>query len=208
MTPYKNDAINKIYDLLFCDELDLYKDSYSSPVIYPWDVLFQNDPKSNDLGKIINDAELDTRQKIIAANILRSRGTAIDENRLFAVIVEVAMAEGLDVLAAYEDGSSRYINYSEKLIVWDATTSESNALLVALFAAAQTVVDNIGPWDGQRLPPPITGNIGMSFLVSGELYFGEGPFEALANDAMGGPVINCAAKLMEFLVENSLFHSA
>jgi hypothetical protein len=123
------------------------------------------------------------------------------------VIIEVGLDEGLDVLAAYEDGSARYINHSEKLIVWDATTDESNRLIADLFASARTVVDRIGPWDGTRRPPPTTSNIRLTFLVSNGLYFGEGPFDVLAQDPMAGPVINRATELMNFLVSTTLDQS-
>ena len=120
------------------------------------------------------------------------------------MIIEVGLDEGLDVLAAYEDGTARYINHSEKMIVWDAPTQESNDLIADLLAASRTVVDRIGPWDGPRREPPTMGNVRLSFLVSNGLYFGEGPFAALAQDPMAAPVINSATQLMNFLVSTSL----
>ena len=205
MKPYSNDAINKIYDLLFCDDLDLYKET--SPTSYPWDVLFAESPANADLQKIIDDPGLETRVKRLAANLLLKHGVSTDQRRIFGVIIEVGLDEGLDVLAAYEDGSARYINHSEKLIVWDATTDESNRLIADLFASARTVVDRIGPWDGTRRPPPTTSNIRLTFLVSNGLYFGEGPFDVLAQDPMAGPVINHATELMNFLVSTTLDQS-
>jgi hypothetical protein len=205
MKPYSNDAINKIYDLLFCDDLDLYKET--SPTSYPWNVLFAESAANADLQKIIDDPGLETRVKRLAANLLLKHGVSTDQRRIFGVIIEVGLDEGLDVLAAYEDGSARYINHSEKLIVWDTTTDESNRLIADLFASARTVVDRIGPWDGTRRPPPTTSNIRLTFLVSNGLYFGEGPFDVLAQDPMAGPVINHATELMNFLVSTTLDQS-
>jgi hypothetical protein len=36
------------------------------------------------------------------------------------------------------------------------------------------------------------------------LYFGEGPFDVLAEDQMAGPVIHHATRLMNFLVSTTL----
>jgi hypothetical protein len=205
MNPYKNDAINNIYDLLFCDDLAPYK--ATSPTGYPWEILFTENAANADLQRIIDDRELETRPKILAAGRLRDQGSASDERRIFGVIIEVGLDEGLDVLAAYEDKTARYINHSEKIIVWDTKTQESDALVSDLFSSARTVVDRIGPWDGPRREPPTTGNIRLSFLVSNGLYFGEGPFDVLARDQMAGPVIDHSTRLMNFLVNTTLGQS-
>jgi len=41
----------------------------------------------------------------------------------------------------------------------------------------------------------------MSFLVSDGLYFGEGPFEALQGDALGGSLLAKATQLVQRVVE-------
>jgi hypothetical protein len=50
------------------------------------------------------------------------------------------------------------------------------------------------------LPPPPTGQARLTFLVGGELYFGQAPFDALAGDSMAGPVLNTATALLSALV--------
>lgn len=197
MRAYLDPAIDKIYELLFCDNLELYRRDTNA---YPWTVLFESPPDVSDLKKLVDDDEIETRPRILAANLLRSLGKPDDNKQLFGVIVEVGLDEGLDTLAAYEDGSARYINYTGSMIVWDNRTAESDELIIDLFAAARNVVEQIGPWDGARLNRPKTGNVRLSFLVSDGLYFGEGPFEILAKDPIGGPVIDAATKLMQFLV--------
>src|SRR5215467_7438817 len=139
MKPYSNDAINKIYDLLFCDDIELYNETSSND--YPWNILFEVEASKDDLQKIVDDPDLETRPKILAANRLLKQGITTDERRIFGVIIEVGLEEGLDVLAAYEDGTARYLNHSEKMIVWESKTKESNEIVVELFLAARTVVD-------------------------------------------------------------------
>ena len=113
--------------------------------------------------------------------------------------MEVALPEGLDVLAAFADGSARYINHAEKLLIWENRTVESNQLIGQLFNESITVVNKIGPWEDARRPFPVDEMVRLSFLVADKLYFGEGPFDVLTNDPMGGPVIDAATKLMAYL---------
>ena len=68
-------------------------------------------------------------------------------------------------------------------------------------AASQNVVDRIGPWDQDRLAPPGENQVRMTFLVSDGLYFGQGPFDVLENDTIGGPVIAKATSLLEALIK-------
>ena len=112
---------------MFCDDLNLYVET--SPTGYPWDLLFAESAANADLQKIIDDKSLETRTKILAASRLLKRGVSTDHRRIFGVIIEVGLDEGLDVLAAYEDGCARYVNHSEKMIIWDTKTDESSGLI-------------------------------------------------------------------------------
>lgn len=197
MPTYSDLAIDNIYELLFCDNLELYRGSSNE---YPWNTLLASEHNADDLQGIVDDDELETRPKILAANLLCSIGKMDDSKELFGVIVEVGMDEGLDTLAAYDDGTARYINYTGSMIVWDNRTAESDELITELFGTARNVVMQIGPWNRPRLPRPVAGNIRLTFLVDDGLYFGEGPFEVLAQDPIGGPVVAAATKLMQFLV--------
>jgi hypothetical protein len=123
------------------------------------------------------------------------------QKELLGIIIEVALQDGLDVLAVFADGSARYINYSEKLTVWETPTETSNALIRQLFAEGIQVVSKIGPWDEPRLSPPPGGEVRLSFLVTDGLYFGQGPIDVLFDDPMGRPVLEAATKVMQFLTE-------
>jgi hypothetical protein len=202
MKPYTDEALNRIYDLLFCDDTEAYR-AASTSTDPPWSVLFDRNATNEELHSLIDDNSVETRPKLLASNILLGRGEPLPARRIFGVVVEVGMDEGLDVLAAYEDGTARYLNYSGKIIVWEVGTRESKELVVDLFLAARKVVEQIGPWERKRLPPPTRGNSRISFLVSNGLYFGEAPFETLAKDPLGGRVIDRAAKLMNVLIRNA-----
>ena len=199
--PYQNESLNLIYNLLFCDDIELFKANSQDHAIYPWNVLFSSNGNREELVKIMDDDKAESRIQILAANKLRTRGELLDYQALLGMIIEVGMDEGLDVIAAYGDGTARYINYSEKLIVLEAQTEQSNALIDDLFNCGNEVIQKIGPWDKPRLPFPPAGQVRLTFLVSDGLYFGQGPFDVLAEDPMGGPVIGAAAELMKHLTE-------
>ena len=201
--PYSNEGLNKIYNLLFCDNLAAYKSDHAA-ASYPWSVLFADDPEVEQLKALTKDMTLESRVRILAYNLLNAAKITTEPKELLGVIVEVALPEGLDVLAAYNDGTARYINHSEKLIVWDTQTENSKGLVKDLFEKSINVVNKIGRWDHGRKPFPTNGAARLTFLVSDGLTFGEGPFDMLANDAMGGPVIGSAGQLMAFLMEQTL----
>ena len=201
ITPYNDEGLNKIYNLLFCDDIALFKTN-EAPSAYPWNVLLSENVDAAKLKMLINDDTIETRQRILAYHLLFKNGIEAPVE-LLGVIIEVGMSDGLDVLAVYEDGTARYINHSGKMIIWDSSTNDSNELIDQLFEVSENVVNQIGPWKDARLPQPGREMVRLSFLVSGQLYFGEGPFDVLQADAMGGPVINAATALMAFLINQT-----
>lgn len=198
--PYKDEGLNNIYNLLFCDQPTLYKPE-SLPLSYPWNVLMSAAPSENELRKITEDESIETRQVLLAYQLLADQGYQAHGRELLGVVIEVGLDDGLDTLAAYKDGTARYINHSGRMIVWEAKNARAELLIDTLFDKSQSVVKNIGPWDKDRLPAPGVGNVRLSFLVSDGLYFGQGPFDVLEADAMGGLVIHAATRLMVFLTE-------
>jgi hypothetical protein len=202
--PYKDESTNLIYSLLFCDDLNLYKTNTKHPYIHPFDVLFADQSSAAELQKIVDDTRSASRVKILAYNRLRASGHHTEKKELLAVIVEVGLDGGLDVLASFEDGTARYINQSGKMIIWEKTDPTFLALREDLFAKSEKTVSQIGPWNQPRRPFPTTGNVRITFLVSDGLYFGEGPANVLFNDPMGKPVLDAAAQMMKYLTETTL----
>lgn len=196
---YSNESLNRIYDLLFCDEPEFFRPAKGDLLAHPLEVLFAKDANEESLLELLNDESLESRVRILAGRILVTKGSQVPQKLLLGVVIEVGLEGGLDVLAAYLDGTARYINHSEKIVIWDTNTEQSGELISRLFAESRKVVQQIGPWKENRLSPPAEGMVRLSFLASDGLYFGQGPFEVLAADAMGGPVINAATRLMQFL---------
>jgi len=203
--PYKDSATNLIYNLLFCDDLNLYKVNTQLPYTYPFDILFSETSSVTDLQKVIEDNKSEPRVKLLAYNKQLSSGHKPNKKELLAVIVEVGLDNGLDVLASFNNGTARYINQAGKIIVWETMTDEkANQLTKALFSSSQSVVNQIGPWDKPRLPHPTKGNVRLTFLVSDGIYFGEGPVNVFFNDPLASPTLTNATQLMQYLMERNL----
>ncbi len=197
-TPYQNPSLNGLYDMLFCDNMEPYQGNNTAPDQQPWATLFSATPNEAQLLSIAEDAAQESRVRLLAALRLKEFAQQ-PQPTLLGVIVEVALEEGLDVVAAYSDGSARYLNHSGKAIIWESPTEDSNQLISNILHHSITVVKQIGPWDGERMPPPSAGMVRLNFLVSGQLYFGQGPMDVFFNDPMAGPVLNATLQLMQFL---------
>lgn len=179
--PYRNGAANEIYNLLFCDDPAAFANAALDPPVRA------------------NDATQEGRLRYLAYLRLRSSGQAVPGKVLLGVIVEVALRDGLDVLAAFSEGGVRYINHAGKVAVFEGVASLEPDVR-RLFAASESVVARIGPWEGPRRPPPGPGNVRLTFLLSDGLAFGEGPMTVMQRDAMAGPIIQSATDLLQTIV--------
>ena len=119
--------------------------------------------------------------------------------RVLGVIVEVALDQGLDLLAAYPDHSARYYNYSGAGVVWEHPDRSLDGPIDDLLAAAADVVAEIGPWEEARPGPPARGQARLSFLTPSGLHFGQASLPSLSNDPLGAKVLRLATALMQAL---------
>jgi hypothetical protein len=149
---------------------------------------------------------LEARHYLQAWQVLRQAGVEPDETvgkRVYGVVMEVALPQGLDILAAYADGTARYFNHGGSAIVWDAPNDSLAELVGNLLGAGQQVADQIGPWEGERPGPPGKGQARVSMLTPSGLHFGQAPFDALAQDPLGRTVVAAANQLMLSLIEKT-----
>jgi hypothetical protein len=199
--PYGNKAINSIYNLLFCDKLEVFRKDAGENPQGVWATLLAKEPSADALRTLANDQAQESRVRALAFHRLREMRQAVPERQLLGVIVEVAMAEGLDVLAAYPDGRVRYINHKAKLAIFEPVPTEWLPKVRRLMTAATDVIERIGPWEQPRIAPPTFGMIRMSFLVSDGLYFGQGPMAVMEKDEIAQPIIAASVELLKLVAE-------
>ena len=201
--PYKGDGPNAIYVQLFADDLQGFLHGHDVPAGYPWTTIYDTAAEKEALLSIGRDKEVDARLRLLAYHRLRTSGVSIEEKDILGVVVEVGMDLGLDALGVYPDGVARYINYTESMVIWDAPDAVSREIATQLMQDSLRIVQQIGPWEGPRKAPPPKGNVRISFLVSDGLYFGEGPINVLFNDPMGGPALQSATAMMQYITEKA-----
>lgn len=147
--------------------------------------------------------DLESRQYLQAWHFMREAGVQpapSDAKQVLGVVVEVALPEGLDIVAAYADGSARYFNHSGAAVIWDTPDTSLKQQIDHLLDTGKAVVDQIGPWEESRPPAPPTGQVRISMLTPSGLHFGQGRFDILASDQLGGAVISAAMRLMQGLI--------
>lgn len=199
-TPYADSRVNFLYNLLFCDDIALFRRSENEKGDGLWSKLLAEKTDAASLFDIAENPGNEGRVRALAYNRLRASGVQVPKEQLFGVITELPLENGLDVLAAYSEGGVRYLNHSGKVAIFDGPGNPVEGLAKDLLTASRPVVNAIGPWEKQRLPPPNAGNCRITFLVSDGLYFGEGPFGALQDDPMAGPVLATASQLLRMVV--------
>src|SRR4051794_29681209 len=92
--PYEDSSINLIYQLLFCDRLELFKQNYTGKTAPPWSTLFEEKTDVAALMKIAEDADRESRVRMLAFNRLRALGQGVPARQYLGTIIEVRLAEG------------------------------------------------------------------------------------------------------------------
>jgi hypothetical protein len=198
--PYKESANNLLYNLLFCDDLALFRTKDQMPPSGALGVLLSSNPRPEDVVRIDEDEKEESRLRILAFNYLRSNRVKVPMAEVLGVVVEVPVGGGLDTLAVFVDGRIRYINHSGKVAIFESSSPAMDDDRRALIHASADAAAKIGPWDKPRRPPPTAGRVRLTFLVSDGLYFGEGPSSAIQQDPIGGPVLQAATQLLMKIV--------
>jgi hypothetical protein len=151
-SPYSNEAINSIYNLLFCDNISAFRPKPGEKLASWQAALFSEPADTPALESLAADSSQEGRVRSLAYLRLRSVGKKVPNKVLLGVIVEIPLSAGLDTLAAYSEGGVRYINQTGKLAVFEGVASMQHRVQ-NLLQASQPIVDRIGPWEHSRLPP-------------------------------------------------------
>jgi hypothetical protein len=178
----------------------------------PWSTFVQardfaksghSDRAKQSLYAIVSMPGFESRHYLQAWSFLRALGEQPPvkfAKHLYGVVIEVALEEGVDIVAAYQDYTARYINYSGAGIFWEHPNDSLDSAIDDLLSAGRLVVEKIGPWEGPRPQAPPAGEVRLNLLTPLGLHFGQATYTALSSDPLGGPVLNAGFKLMQALI--------
>jgi len=197
--PYREQAADFLYNLLFCDNPELYRNGKQSDG--PLGTVLSGAATREALERIAVDPAVESRVRMLAFNRLRAMNVPTPAKQLLGTIIELPQDGGLDTLAAFADGRVRYINQTGHPGLFEGAPPEVLAKANELIRVSQPAVDRHGPSDEPRRPPPAGDVVRLSFLVSDGLYFGEGSYEVLMDDAEGGPILTVGGELLVRLVD-------
>jgi hypothetical protein len=156
-----------------------------------------------ELEKVLDMERLESRITLQAWYCLRQLGSfppADVASEIKGVVVEAALVEGLDLVAAYADHSARYFNYSGAAVIWDIPDPEMDKLIDRLLSLGQEIISHVDLWEESRPPAPPAGSVRINLLTYGGLYFGEAAFETMGQDPLGGQALKVAIALMKALI--------
>ena len=157
--------------------------------------------------EIAHDTSLETRTRLQAWTSLRAAGVAIPDElaqRVEGVVVHVPIDDLHDVLAAYADGSVRYLNHNGAASIVEPPAPAPVAEAAArLLAAGAEVVPMIGPWEELLLPELPVGHARLLMLTPSGPCFGQGPFDVLMADPKAGGLFDAATALLQAVVSLS-----
>lgn len=202
--PFKDDAVNRIYNRLFCDNIQLYKLQAKKPYCYPNDILFSESSSILDLQRIIEDKSSCTRLKILAHNELRLKGCCPLVNEVHAIIIELGQESGLSLFAVFSDGTARCLNKSGRFVVWEITDQNGMKLKQELFLKSELILKQFNQLNMPRNLAPVNGNMRITVLDSFGLHFGEEKLDEISQDQISWQILDSATHLRNYLKEISL----
>lgn len=158
--------------------------------------------------QIASTEGLESRQVLQAWHFLRQAGyqPPVDQAKfVLGVIAEMPVGRAHDLLAAYRDGSARYLNYSGRAVVWeDRSEPTIEAAIGTWIDRGQVIADATGPWDQPSFPRLRAGHARAMVLTPGGPQFGQAPAAALSADPVAGPFLSAATSLMQLLVSRAM----
>jgi hypothetical protein len=150
---------------------------------------------------------LESRHALQAWHFLRQAGQPPAADRatlVLGVAVEMPVRKGHDLLAAYRDGSARYLNYSGKAVIWeDHSDARIQAAITGWLTAGQVIADAIGVWDQPSLPPLPARQARLMMLTPGGHRFGQAPAAALSQDPKAGPFLTAATSVLQLITSRA-----
>ena len=198
--PYNEKVADFLYNLLFCDNPDLFRNE--SQDLGSIATVVSDTATREMLKTIAGDTDAESRVRMLAFNRLRAMKEPVPAKQLLGTIIEFPQRNGLDTLAAYVDGRVRYINQTGHPGIFEGAPPGVVAKAHELMRVSQFAVEAHGPSVEPRRPPPDGDMVRLSFLVSDGTYVGEASYESLMDDPVGEPVLTAGGELLTCLVDS------
>lgn len=156
---------------------------------------------------------LEARHTLQAWHLLRSVGVQPDASisgEVLGVVAEVAVGDGHDVLAAYRDGSVRYLNHAGGATVVDPggldglgpqVAAEVASAVERWLAIGQGVADATGPLAPGPWPDLPAGHTRVAMLTRAGPHLGQGPDEQLRAEPMAEAFLAAATAVLILIVD-------
>jgi len=146
---------------------------------------------------------IESRQVLQAWYFLRQVGHQPPPNvakLALGVVAEVPMDDVHDLLAAYGDGSARYLNHAGGAsVVEPGGLVGAEEAITDWLAVGQVLANGIGPWDQPALPVLAPGHLRVMVLTPSGPHFGQGQYDALSGDTRVQAFLGAASVLLQLI---------
>ncbi|HEY6530401.1 MAG TPA: hypothetical protein VIZ65_17065 [Cellvibrionaceae bacterium] len=197
-TPYKDSRLDTIYNLQFCDNDRLLHSEYRPTGILAQ--LLNEDVSDEILQTLAMSGDEDTRIRILAFSQLRQKKIPVPKKILLASIVEVGLADGLELLTVYDDRRIRYISAKGRLAVVESPTPPMELIIQSFLSDSQKIINNLEPCDDSRLAFPSYGRAKFTFIASDGIYIGEAQFKHMQENPEAARIIDGALDLLHEII--------
>lgn len=189
----------KLYNCLFADDPKYFSDMSDIECI-SW-IYSGLIPENKELVDWAKDETIESRLRFLCLYSALKRNIKIDEKIYFGTILEVPINNGYDIIAFYSDKKARYYNYSGAAVIYENGNLNIDSVIDRVNNISIKVCNEIGPWEGDRLPRPRGSTARFTYLMSDGIYFGNGHISELSKDPMGSAILISGAEIMKLLID-------
>lgn len=144
----------------------------------------------------------ETRMMLWSWTALRGLGVhpkAEEATQIKGVVIRVPMGKGADVLAAYADGTARYVNHSGKVIVWDLPDAHIGSIVRTVLERSKDLNTDVPTAASTR---PGGDTVSVTVLTFSGNRFAEVPMRSLRASPIN-QVLTVGAELMSNLIKRT-----
>jgi hypothetical protein len=152
--------------------------------------------------EVAGNPNMETRILLWSWAALRRLGVhpkSYEADDIKGVVIQVPMRSGVDVLAAYADGTVRYVNHSGKVIVWDITEVTITGIIRKLLESCKGL---FGVAVAASANHSVKDLIRVTLLTFNGNRFAEASMQSLASSPIN-QVLGVGAELIANLIKRS-----